>query len=54
LKLLIWSSRDWITTLVNEVLPAENKEIPDEAAVTVALRRSSTHDQPITNIGPKV
>ena len=35
----IWSSRDWITTLINEMIPAENKQIPVPAAMTVALSK---------------
>jgi hypothetical protein len=35
----VWSSRDWIATLINEIIPAKNKQIPVPAVVTAALSK---------------
>ena len=35
----VWSSREWIATLVNEMVPAKDRQIPVPAWVTAALSK---------------
>jgi hypothetical protein len=35
----VWSSREWIATLVNEMVPAKDKQITVPAGVTAALSK---------------
>ena len=35
----VWSSRDWMATFVNEMVPAKNKQITVPTAVTAALSK---------------